>query len=246
MIALSSGRGGARSESRPGGSDVSRELQRLMVTWVNKSKHVAALLHRDLGNDVRRRAESIDAQPRARPRHPIGTVTNQPGTQERRGVHIVVLVWKWEAKGGIGNRVFGVPAIDLIAGVARVRAEIFAIGAAIVHMPQDHPSHGMPMRVPGTRVVTSRPTASTRPTISCPGTMGIVGFGNSPSTTWRSVRHTPHASTLTSTRWVRVQVDRSRPIRGGRGQPGQPHGSHRILRSLRNFLAHLIELDLRL
>ena len=45
-------------------------------------------------------------------------------------MHIVVLVWKWEAKGRIGHRVFGVPAIDLIAGVARVRAEILPIGAA--------------------------------------------------------------------------------------------------------------------
>src|SRR5262249_15617454 len=40
---------------------------------------------------------------------------------------------------------------------------------------------------------------STTPTISWPGTIGILGCGSSPSTTCRSVRQTPQARTRTST-----------------------------------------------
>src|SRR6185437_8985817 len=46
---------------------------------------------------------------------------------------------------------------------------------------------------------TPSPAASIRPTISCPGTIGSLGLASSPSTTCRSVRHTPQASTLMRT-----------------------------------------------
>jgi hypothetical protein len=39
-------------------------------------------------------------------------------------MHIVIFGWKFEAEGRVGKRVFGVPAIDLVSGVARLRAEI--------------------------------------------------------------------------------------------------------------------------
>ena len=45
---------------------------------------------------------------------------------------VVVLGWKLKAEGGIGNGEFGVPAVDLIAGVTRLRAEILPIGTAEV------------------------------------------------------------------------------------------------------------------
>src|SRR5262249_22274159 len=60
--------------------------------------------------------------------------------------------------------------------------------------------------------------AATRPTISWPGTIGSLGFGNSPSTTCRSVRQTPQAATS-----MRISPDagsaagRSRMTSGARG-----------------------------
>src|SRR5262245_59345077 len=54
----------------------------------------------------------------------------------------------------------------------------------------------MPTRSPSTR---RRPGWTTRPTTWWPGTSGSFGSGSSPSTTWRSVRQTPQASTATST-----------------------------------------------
>src|SRR5215467_10574944 len=57
----------------------------------------------------------------------------------------------------------------------------------------------MPTRSPSRKPVTPSPSRSIVPTISWPGTRGTSIFGSSLSTTWRSVRHTPHARTRTST-----------------------------------------------
>src|SRR6185437_12990536 len=46
-------------------------------------------------------------------------------------------------------------------------------------------------------VAAPSPIASMTPTISCPGTMGSVGSGSSPSTTCRSVRQTAQAEMRT-------------------------------------------------
>jgi hypothetical protein len=81
-------------------------------------------VHGKLRDDVGRRTEAIDAQTGAGARHPIRTVADQSSTQEWRGMHIVIFGWKFEAEGRVGKRVFGVPAIDLVSGVARLRAEI--------------------------------------------------------------------------------------------------------------------------
>src|SRR5215831_8306802 len=57
----------------------------------------------------------------------------------------------------------------------------------------------MPTRSPSRNPLTPSPSRSIVPTISWPGTRGTSIFGSSLSTTWRSVRHTPHARTCTST-----------------------------------------------
>ena len=63
--------------------------------------------------------------------------------------------------------------------------------------PQVWPSQGMPTRSPILNPSTPAPIASIRPTISCPGMIGDLGSGSSPSSTCKSVRQTPQASTLT-------------------------------------------------
>src|ERR1700730_6544265 len=56
----------------------------------------------------------------------------------------------------------------------------------------------MPTRSLRANVSTREPTSTTVPTISCPGMMGERACGSSPSTTCRSVRQTPQASTFTT------------------------------------------------
>src|SRR5262245_49612101 len=64
-------------------------------------------------------------------------------------------------------------------------------------MPHVWPSQGIPTLIPSRMLVTPGPIASTRPTISWPRMIGNLALGNSPSTTCKSVRHTPQAATLT-------------------------------------------------
>ncbi len=65
-------------------------------------------------------------------------------------------------------------------------------------------NQGMPTRSPIVRPDTPSPSASTRPTMSWPGMIGMWGWGSSPSTTCRSVRHTPQAKTFTRIRRERA------------------------------------------
>ena len=69
-----------------------------------------------------------------------------------------------------------------------------------LHSQQCPPCQPTPTRSPAFHAVTSAPTASTRPAISCPGMRGSVRPGNAPRTcTNASLWQTPHASTLTRT-----------------------------------------------
>ena len=56
----------------------------------------------------------------------------------------------------------------------------------------------MPTLSPGENPDTAEPMAATSPTTSWPGTTPTRCTGRSPSVTCRSVRHTPQASTRTS------------------------------------------------
>ena len=73
------------------------------------------LAHCNLRDDVGRRTEAINTQIGARARHPIRTVADQSSTQERRDMHVVVFGREFAAEGSVGKRVFGVPAIELLA-----------------------------------------------------------------------------------------------------------------------------------
>src|SRR5208282_773440 len=64
------------------------------------------------------------------------------------------------------------------------------------------PCHPTPTRWPGFQLVTSGPTASTRPAISWPGTRGYWRPGQWPSFTSESLWQMPQASTLILT-WLR-------------------------------------------
>src|SRR5208337_684917 len=60
-------------------------------------------------------------------------------------------------------------------------------------------SHAIPTRVPAGNLSAPTPLAAIRPTTWCPGITGDLLGGSSPSMTCRSVRHTPHTCTRTST-----------------------------------------------
>jgi hypothetical protein len=84
----------------------------------------------NLRNDVRGRAEAIKPNSGTGSGHPIRSVTDQTGTEQRSGVSIVVFRRQGKAERCVRDGVFGVAAVNLISSVFRARAEILALTAA--------------------------------------------------------------------------------------------------------------------
>ena len=104
-----------------------------------------------------------------------------------------------QAIAAVGDDALRIAAVDRIAGEAGRVAEILAArcrnsGNARTYARATARPRDRPARNPSRR----RRAAATVPTISCPGISGSFGWSSSPSTTCRSVRHTPHAWTSIS------------------------------------------------
>src|SRR6202043_2087498 len=69
-----------------------------------------------LGNDVGRRAETVEAEAHAASRGVERAVSDQPGAEQRCRLHVTVRAIYWKAESGVGNRVLGVPTVDVVAG----------------------------------------------------------------------------------------------------------------------------------
>ena len=153
-----------------------------------------------LRHDVGGGAEAVDAEVRRVAGHAQRAIADQPGAQQRCRLDVGVALGQGKAVAGFGGRVLGVAAIDLVAGELRRIAEVLAAGDAVG-------ARSAGVAEPGNADPVSRAELSpprTRrsppvPTISWPGMIGSLASESSPSTTCRSVRHTPHAVTFTST-----------------------------------------------
>ena len=88
------------------------------------------LRDRDLGNDMRRSPKAVESQNVRVARHAKRSVADQSGAEQRRKPIGFSVLREGEAVAGFGDGVIGVPALDLVAGKARVIAEIFASGMA--------------------------------------------------------------------------------------------------------------------
>jgi hypothetical protein len=97
----------------------------------------------------------------------------------------------------VGDRVGRVTAVSRVAREDRPVAQVLPVARAIGANTAGRPKPGNADPLANFQAVHTGPSASMRPTISCPGMIGSFGFSNSPSTTWRSVRQTPQASTRT-------------------------------------------------
>jgi hypothetical protein len=117
--------------ARPGGPQRAGELLPRGVAGLGKSEQLAALVARDLGNEVGRRPEAVQAQPPRVPRHHQRAVADQPGAQQRRRLGVAVARGQGEGVAVVGDGVLGVTAVDLVAGEAGVRTEVLAARAAV-------------------------------------------------------------------------------------------------------------------
>ncbi len=86
---------------------------------------------RDLRHDMRSRAEAVDAEALARTSELQRAVADQPGAEQRRGFGVAIAVRNRKHVACVGHGVLGIAAVDLVAGEARMVAEIFGALAAI-------------------------------------------------------------------------------------------------------------------
>ncbi len=94
----------------------------------------AALRQCDLRDQMRGRPKTVDAEPARVARHRVGAIADQSGTQQRRGMRVVVSGRQSEHVTRIGEREFRVTAVDLISGEARLRTKVLAARRAKVAM----------------------------------------------------------------------------------------------------------------
>src|SRR4029077_18805035 len=113
---------------------------RRLVAGAGEGIDAAALPGRDLRQNVRGGAESVEAEgpwTRAfgvgpgRARHAIAAPADQARTQERRNLRIVAPFGKRETVARIGDRMGGVAAIARIAGKCRPIAQILPTSSTV-------------------------------------------------------------------------------------------------------------------
>src|SRR3546814_5542292 len=96
------------------------------------------------------------------------------------------------------------------------------------HAPHVSRNHAIPTVSPMATLRTPSPSSVTMPTTWCPGTTPARWTGSSLSTTCRSVRHSPHASTFTSSS-PRAGVGTGRST--GCTDPGSGPVAHALIRA---------------
>ena len=86
---------------------------------------------RDLGDDVRGRAEPVEAEALRVAGQPQRAVADQSRAEERRGLQIRITLREREAEALVGDRVLRVAAVAVVAGEARPVAEVLASARAV-------------------------------------------------------------------------------------------------------------------
>ena len=103
-----------------------RERLRLGIAGLRERVDLLVLVHGNLRDDVRGRAEAVEAKPLdAFACHPIRTIADQPRTEQGRGLRKIVAFGQTEAVALIGHGVVGIAAVKGVAGEAGGLAQIF-------------------------------------------------------------------------------------------------------------------------
>ena len=133
----------------PDRAELARGALRRLVARPRERVDLASLPADDLGQDVRRRAEAVEADPLRLAAHPQRAIADQPGAQERRRLLIGLLARQGEAEALVGDHVLGIPAVDVAAGKAGAHAEVLAPRQALIALATGpaEPGHADPSTV---------------------------------------------------------------------------------------------------
>ena len=182
----------------PHGSERARERLRLFVPCARPGEHPATLADRDLADDVGGRAEAVQPDPLRVAGEPQRAVADEPGAEERRRLLVGVAVRDREAVALVRDRELGVAAVEVVAGEAGAVAEVLAAGQAEATLAA-RPARARARRPALRRSKRSPPTDDLADDLMTRDERELRLASSSPSTMCRSVRHTPHARTRSST-----------------------------------------------
>jgi hypothetical protein len=115
----------------PDGAERAGEGLAIGIARPGEGEDPAAVVDRELGDDVGRSTEAIDAQGTGAEGLAVGAVADQPGAEQRRRLQIAVALGQGEAVVRLRLGIFGIAAIGLVAGEGRCVAKVLAAGAAI-------------------------------------------------------------------------------------------------------------------
>ena len=160
----------------PDGAQLAGEGLRLAIPGLGEREHPPALRSGDLRQQVRGGPEAVEAEIRAccprRGRRDSRSGRRRGAARAARPVHRRAA---GRQKRASASDLLRVAAIHRIAGEACALAEVLLPGPAVAAAARrPAASQGTPTRSPGRKRVTEAPAAATRPTISCPGVIGVV------------------------------------------------------------------------
>lgn len=124
--AASSASGAAPVESCAEAAPSARKLRRRAVAGPHKSVDASSFPDRDLRDDMRGGAKTVDPDRSRRARHAQRAPSNQAGAEKRGQQRGIAVIWQRETKGRVRNDMGRVAAIARVAGEKRIVAEIFA------------------------------------------------------------------------------------------------------------------------
>ena len=116
--------------------------------------------------------ETVETKPFAIAGKLQRAIANQARTKQGSGFHVVVCVGNSQAEAGVRNAMRAIAAVARESGEHRFVAQILPSASAVKADAAGPTQPGNTSPIASSR--TSGPTATTWPTISCPGTIGIV------------------------------------------------------------------------
>jgi hypothetical protein len=152
----------------------------------------------DLADDVRAGAEAVEPEARRIARHAQRAVPDEPGAQQRRRLEVAEALGQGERVAAVGHRARRVAAVAVEARELGALAEVLALACAEAAGPVG-PAQPRDADAGARRVVGLRARLEHGGDDLVAGITGSREPRTSPSRMCRSVRHTPHAWTSTST-----------------------------------------------
>ncbi len=101
------------------------------VARASEREEFAPFVNRNLRDQMRRVAESVNAKTPRIARFAIRSVTDQSRAKQRRNLDVAVTLRQMETVSRIGHSELGVTAVDRVTRKARIIAKILSAGLAI-------------------------------------------------------------------------------------------------------------------